>query len=198
MYTTLSHSDVILVERLTDTYSQYERVVVMMENILKTINGVKSANYQFNKLFSASACAESTARWRHSCSALPVFKESSLQVILRKLITSAWTVSISKFRIQLCCRASGCQPHSCKEYENTYNSWLLPHTRIQPCSSCEFYKEHVILWLHHSQSQRRHLHITSQISTGLTHQLGLRLWPGKSLFLAWEVVRFTPLTVMRF
>ena len=45
--------------------------------------------------------------------------------------------SISKFLIQLCCRASGCQPRSCKEYENTYNSWLLPHTRIQPCNSCE-------------------------------------------------------------
>ena len=35
-------------ERMTDTYNQYRRVLLMMESRLITINSDKSANYHFN------------------------------------------------------------------------------------------------------------------------------------------------------
>ena len=38
----------------------------------------------------------------------------------------------SEFVIPLCCRISGVEPCTCKEYIYTYNSWLLFHVILRP------------------------------------------------------------------
>ena len=50
----LSLDEWLLIERITDGYSQWRRVVLMLASVLKTINSVKTANNHFYKFLSAS------------------------------------------------------------------------------------------------------------------------------------------------
>ena len=151
----------------------------MMENILKPVNSVNIAKYCSNKFLSdsvwSSLSSDNLCRKYCLMTSLLMWCLSHLgaasSMYSSKLPTSTCTLLFQNVSsncvvvhqiVQVCTR---------KEYENTKNSWQLPHI---PILIYNFHK----LWistrlLNISQSQRSHPKMTSQIRTGLALQLGL-------------------------
>ena len=121
--------------------------------ISKSINSVKSANYQFYKFL--SACVTSSTTLIIS-SAETLFDDLTLNVMffswkqlpstLNKIPYFHVNISVSKFVLHYVVGVQVVQPCTCKEYENTYTSWLLPRIGIQPLVPVvNLYKEHINL-----------------------------------------------------
>ena len=104
----------------------------MMESILKTINSVKSAN-SLCKFLSSSAWSslqysENSCRKHCLMTPLLVWCASHLQ---GKQLPRALNNSTCTFPIHYDVRYQVVQPCTRTEYLNAYNSWLLPHIKIQ-------------------------------------------------------------------